>query len=720
MLCKVWTPSPTRPLGVWLSFLASIALVSSTRLVKHDVQFFPDIVLRVTVDTIHLNCQQRLSTLVNGTYPGPPIYLEPEQTTWIRVYNDADVNTTIVSEPFPRKTLAKLDPGQPKRIDDLTQHWHGLSQNLFPFSDGSPEVSQWPIPPGHFFDYELYPPSDLAGTLFYHSHVGFQATTATGPLIVKDAQPPPYAYDDELMLFIGDFYPDEDETIEAKLTAVPYIWTGDPLALQINGQSGNAPSPQTPNPSDTSCQPHEFDVEPDTTYRVRVIGATAISLVTFAVEDYDNLTIIETDSSYVYPVEADHIQVDSGQRFSFILHTKSTSDLQGKTSSWIQFETRAGEGVVTAWAKLNYNTPNSEAGPVLRRDQPHTSPNSNPQSQPQPQPQPQSPSPSSLALLSPSPSPSPIPLSTQTANSNPNFVPSSPLIALPTSISSWLEYTFLTLSRYGTAPPSSAVTRRVIISTGQILNQTTGHTLFPSNNEVWLDSPSPPLGPTTTIPYLVEILGNGTINGTPPDLGRALANQANPGFDPISHTYPASIGDVLEIVWQNSASQPAGVYGVHPMHAHGGPYWDMGSGPGVYSPEAHEALLAQAQAQNVAGWTGSRRDTTILYTYDDAASTATGAGDGEGEGEDGETQVNGWRVWRVQVTTANIGVWMMHCHILQHMIMGQQTVWVFGTPEEIVANAAPVDGNLDRYFTYGGDVVGKAGSTGSEGVYAGE
>ncbi|KAK5254170.1 hypothetical protein LTR40_011034, partial [Exophiala xenobiotica] len=72
-----------------------IALVSSTRLVKHDVDFLPDIVVRVTVEPINLNCQQRLSTLVNGTYPGPPIYLEPEQTTWIRVYNDADVNTTI-------------------------------------------------------------------------------------------------------------------------------------------------------------------------------------------------------------------------------------------------------------------------------------------------------------------------------------------------------------------------------------------------------------------------------------------------------------------------------------------------------------------------------------------------------------------------------------------------------------------------------------------------
>jgi predicted dehydrogenase len=89
----------------------------------------------------------------------------------------------------------------------------------------------------------------------------------------------------------------------------------------------------------------------------------------------------------------------------------------------------------------------------------------------------------------------------------------------------------------------------------------------------------------------------------------------------------------------------------------------------------------------------------MLYTYD-----STGW----------DEEVNGWRVWRVEITAANVGVWMMHCHILQHMIMGQQTVWVFGTPEEIVANSAPVDGNLDGYFTYGGDVVGKAGSGSDE------
>lgn len=76
--------------------LSLIASTSAVRLVKHDESFVPDIVLRLSLATIQQDCQARLSVVVNGTYPGPPIYLEPEVTTWVRVYNDADVNSTIV------------------------------------------------------------------------------------------------------------------------------------------------------------------------------------------------------------------------------------------------------------------------------------------------------------------------------------------------------------------------------------------------------------------------------------------------------------------------------------------------------------------------------------------------------------------------------------------------------------------------------------------------
>ena len=66
---------------------------------------------------------------------------------------------------------------------------------------------------------------------------------------------------------------------------------------------------------------------------------------------------------------------------------------------------------------------------------------------------------------------------------------------------------------------------------------------------------------------------------------------------------------------------------------------------------------------------------------------------------------------------------MMHCHILQHMIMGKldslgvatdiantslgmQTVWVFGNASEITSNAPYPD--VTGYFTYGGDVYGNS------------
>jgi L-ascorbate oxidase len=58
---------------------------------------------------------------------------------WVRVYNDLpDKNTTI--------------------------HFHGFSQFTTPFSDGTPLASQWPIPPGHFFDYEFQLEDGFYGT----------------------------------------------------------------------------------------------------------------------------------------------------------------------------------------------------------------------------------------------------------------------------------------------------------------------------------------------------------------------------------------------------------------------------------------------------------------------------------------------------------------------------------------------------------------------------
>lgn len=75
----------------WMTGLTEAAL--------HDDCFTPDYVLEATEEDVRIDCQTRRSVVINGTFPGPPIHLKENQTTWIRVYNRMpDQNFTMVSQ----------------------------------------------------------------------------------------------------------------------------------------------------------------------------------------------------------------------------------------------------------------------------------------------------------------------------------------------------------------------------------------------------------------------------------------------------------------------------------------------------------------------------------------------------------------------------------------------------------------------------------------------
>ena len=116
----------------------------------------------------------------------------------------------------------------------------------------------------------------------------------------------------------------------------------------------------------------------------------------------------------------------------------------------------------------------------------------------------------------------------------------------------------------------------------------------------------------------------------------------------------------------------------HPFHAHGGHYYDCGSGNGTYNATANEEKLKLHPPV--------LRDTTNLYRY----NTTTVSG-----------ERLGWRVWRLRVQDA--GVWMIHCHILQHMIMGMQSVWIMGDLDEI--KRLPLQ-DARAYLDFGGGAFG--------------
>lgn len=303
----------------------------------HDHTFHPDFILRITYQNISVGCQSRASVVVNGTSPGPPLRIPPGRTSWIRVYNDMDqYNTTI--------------------------HWHGLSQRLAPFADGTPTASQWPIPPRRYFDYEVRPLEDESGTYFYHSHVGFQAVSCAGPLIVEDAGPAPYTYDEERIVMLTDYFNNTDHTIESGLVGDPFTWSGETNAVLINGVGVSIGE----TAGDGSCNLPVIDVEAGKTYRMRFIGATALSLTQFAIVDHDNFTIVEVDGHYTKPHSEKFMQLSTGQRFDVIFKAKSQAELGGKTDYLIQLQTKDRPAVYNGYGVLRYSggQPSITTGPA--------------------------------------------------------------------------------------------------------------------------------------------------------------------------------------------------------------------------------------------------------------------------------------------------------------------------------------------------------------------
>lgn len=519
------------------------------------------------------------------------------------------------------------------RVEHLTnmtsQHWHGLAQRAAPFSDGTPLVSQWPIPPNRFFDYEIRPEFGDAGTYFYHSHVGFQQSTAHGAIIVDDAGHLPYKYDDELLLMLGDFYADSDANIEKGLLADPFAWSGEPQALAVNGRSGTHP-PKGSNATDPSCTPLIIDVEPDKEYRLRIVGRTVLSLVKLGIEDHSFFDVIEADGEYTRPAPIDHIQAAPGQRFSYIFKTKSRRELDrsGKKLFWVRLESRDRPEEITGYALLRYKY---EGDIELPSSLPETSP-----------------------------------------------------VRLPEKTNNYLEYALEPLSHKvrRAFPRLHEVTRTVRIQVnqklthGEFVNGTfDGPVVWVQNGQAWQENVQASPGHA---PYLISFYNKD--DNRAPNHTRALANG---GFDPVSRTFTAIPGEVLDIVWESN-SGPSGGFDFHPMHVHGEHVYDLGAGNGTYDPWKNEKRFNRGR------FVPARRDTSILHRYTEKGHTNTTAG---------------WRAWRIRVTEDNIGAWMMHCHVAQHAVMGMNTVWAFGERDDILEKLGDPP-YVKGYLEYGGSAYG--------------
>jgi FtsP/CotA-like multicopper oxidase with cupredoxin domain len=130
----------------------------------------------------------------------------------------------------------------------------------------------------------------MAGSYFYHSHVGFQAVSAAGPLVIDDLVVP-YHYDDEKIVFLQDVFTRNYTSIDqGLLQRYNWTWSGETAMVMVNGNGGGSANGTACNASLST-----IDVEPGKTYRLRFIASTALTFASLAIEDHNSLQVIAAD-----------------------------------------------------------------------------------------------------------------------------------------------------------------------------------------------------------------------------------------------------------------------------------------------------------------------------------------------------------------------------------------------------------------------------------------
>ncbi len=108
--------------------------------------------------------RSRRTITVNGTSPGPVIWVELGQRVAVSVYNDID--------PSDCDDGIKQNAMRNDSSCGTTIHWHGMSQEGSAFNDGVVGLSQCTIPYRQRIVYAFTP--TRIGTFWYHGHFNDQ------------------------------------------------------------------------------------------------------------------------------------------------------------------------------------------------------------------------------------------------------------------------------------------------------------------------------------------------------------------------------------------------------------------------------------------------------------------------------------------------------------------------------------------------------------------
>ena len=191
--------------------------------------------------------------------------------------------------------------------DETLLHWHGL--NPPSAQDGVPMLSQAPLKPGEFYDYDFV--NTRSGTHWMHSHLGLQEQQLlAAPLIVRETAEPLFD-DQEHVVMLHDFSFRDPQEILAELKGGGHGMAGMKMAMpsMINDIKFDAYLAN----DRTLVDPEVVRVGRGTQIRLRIINGAAATNMWIDLGGLEG-ELIAVDGNAIYPVKGSVFPLGIAQR----------------------------------------------------------------------------------------------------------------------------------------------------------------------------------------------------------------------------------------------------------------------------------------------------------------------------------------------------------------------------------------------------------------------
>ncbi len=255
---------------------------------------------------------------INGGIPGPTLFLQEGEEATITVTNNTDEPTSV--------------------------HWHGIM--LPGIMDGAPGFNGFlGIAPGASYTYTFK--IRQSGTYWYHSHSGTQDQSVLGAIVIAPAKPPPFRYDRDYVVLLGDLTAEDSDAVLDNLKADPGYYNynkrtlldffgdaadsgfgaalGDRLdwgemrmdPTDLSDVSGYAflANGKTPGENETLIFQRGERV------RIRIINGSAMTFFDVRIPGL-KMTVVAADGNDVNPVPVDEFRIGVAERYDIIVEPK--------------------------------------------------------------------------------------------------------------------------------------------------------------------------------------------------------------------------------------------------------------------------------------------------------------------------------------------------------------------------------------------------------------